>query len=76
MIVQNGEIIFVSDEIRAKIPQKPTFDSKKIRFLGENGIHSKLKHRKAHNSILYGRPGDCFLSYLGELACTIITLDN
>ena len=26
----DGEIIFVSDEIRAKIPQKPNFDSKKI----------------------------------------------
>ena len=46
------EIIFVSDEIRAKIPQKPNFDSKKIQILGENGINSKLKHRKAHYSIL------------------------
>ena len=53
-----------------KIPQKPNFQSKKIRIwekmLGKNGINSKLKHRKAHNSILsvrfgdpYGRLGDC-----------------
>ena len=51
----NGEIIFVTDEIHVKMPQKPNFDWKKIRILGENGINSKLKHRKAHNSILSGR---------------------
>ena len=76
----NGEIIFVSDKIRAKMPQKPNFDSKKIRTLGENGINSKLKHRKAHNSILSWRFADSYgrrlLSYPGELACMIITLDN
>ena len=40
---------------------------KKIWILGENGINSKLEHRKAHNSILsgrfgdpYGRPGNCW----------------
>ena len=50
-----AKLIFVSDEIRAKLPQKPNFESKKIRILGENGINFKLKHRKAHNSILSGR---------------------
>ena len=61
-----AKLIFVSDEIRAKLPQKPNFEKKKIRILGEYGINFKLKHRKAHNSILsgrfgdpYGRPGDC-----------------
>ena len=34
-------------------------NGKKIRILGENGITSKLKHRKAHNSI--------FSFYLGDL---------
>ena len=45
------------------MPQKPNYESKKIRVLRENGRKSKLKHRKAHNSILsgiycdpYGRP--------------------
>ena len=50
-----AKLIFVSDEISAKLPQKPNFESKKIRILGENGINFKLKHRKAHNSILSGR---------------------
>ena len=45
----NGEIIFVSDEICAKMPQKLNYESEKIQILGENGIISKLKHRKAHN---------------------------
>ena len=75
-----AKLIFVSDEIRAKLPQKPNFESKKIRILGENGINFKLKHRKAHNSILSGRFGDSYgrrvLSYPGDLACRIITLDN
>ena len=67
----NGEIIFVSDnEIRAKMPQKPNFESNEIGILGENGIHSKLKHRKVHSSILSGRSGDLYgrrlLSYLGD----------
>ena len=44
----NGKKIFVSDEILAKMPQKPNFQSKEIQILGENGINSKLKHRKAH----------------------------
>ena len=76
----NVEIIFVSDEICVKMPQKPNFDSKKIQILGENGINSKLKHRKAHYSILSRRFADPYgrrlLSYPGELACMIITLDN
>ena len=62
----NGEIIFVSDVIPSKMPQKPNFESKPIRILGEKGINSKVKHRKAQNAILsgrfgdpYGRPGDC-----------------
>ena len=76
----NVEIIFVSDEICVKMPQKPNFDSKKIQILGENGINSKLKHRKAHYSILSRRFADPYgrrlLSYPEELACMIITLDN
>ena len=48
----DGDIIFVSDDIHAKIPQKLNYESKKIQILGESGINSKLKHRKAHNSIL------------------------
>ena len=63
-----------------KMPQKPNFESKEIRILGENGINSKLKHRIAHNSILSGRFGDLYgrrlLWYPGELARMIITLDN
>ena len=44
----NGEIIFVSDKICVKMPQKPNFESiKEIRILGESEINSKLKHRKA-----------------------------
>ena len=69
----NGEIIFVSAKLRAKLLQKPNCESKEIRILGENGINSKLKHRKAHNSILSERFGDSYvrrvLSYPGELAC-------
>ena len=69
----NGEIIFVSDEIRAKMPQKLNFESKEIQIYGENGINSKLKHRKAHNSILSGKFGDPYgrrlLLYPGEVAC-------
>ena len=78
----NGEIIFVSDKIHVKMPQKPNFESKNIRILGENGINSKLKHRKVHNSILSERFSDLYgrrlLSYSGALACMIIyiTLDN
>jgi len=61
-----GEMIFVSDELRAKMPQKPiNYESKKIQILGGDGINSKLKHRKAQNSILswrfcvpYGKKGD------------------
>ena len=72
----NGEIIFVSDKLRAKMLQKPNFESKEIRILGENEINSKLKHTKAHNSTLSGRFGDSYrwrvLSYPGELACMII----
>ena len=35
------------------MPQKPNFDWKKIRILGENGMNSKLKHKKARNSICW-----------------------
>ena len=80
----NGKIILVRDEIRAKMPQKPKYEWKKIRISGENGLTSKLKHRKAHNSIfpfylgdLVTRPGDQqfgvvsgrFPDNPGELAC-------
>ena len=48
-----------------KYPRNWTLNQK-IRILGENGINSKLEHRKAHNLSLsarfgdpYGRPGDC-----------------
>ena len=41
MIICNAEIIFVNDEIRAKMPQKPNYESKKIGILGENWINSK-----------------------------------
>ena len=64
-------IIFVSDEIGAKMPQKLNYESKKIRFWEkmEEITYSRLKHRKAHISILsgrfgdpYGRPGDwCYI---------------
>ena len=37
------------------MPKKPNFESKKIGILGENGMNSKLKHRRVHNSILSGR---------------------
>ena len=40
----NGEFIFVSGEIRTKMPQKLNCESKKIRIFRENGINSKLKH--------------------------------
>ena len=55
----NGEIIFVSDEIRAKMPQKPNCESKKIRILGENEINSKLKHRKEEIAVVSRRVGMC-----------------
>ena len=53
----NGEIIFVSDEIRAKMPQKPNFESKEIRILGENEVNSKLKHRKEEIVVVSRRVG-------------------
>ena len=53
------------------MPQKPNLDSKKIRILGEHRINSKLKHRKAHNSIFFRKFADLYgrrlLSYPGEL---------
>ena len=52
-----GEIIFVSDEKRAKRLQKPNYESEKIGILRKNGKNSKWKHREAHNSILSGRVG-------------------
>ena len=36
-----GEIIFVSDEICAKRPQKPNYESKKIGILRQNGKNPK-----------------------------------
>ena len=36
------EITLASDERHAKMNQKPNFESKKIRILGENGINSKF----------------------------------
>ena len=61
----NGEMIFVSDEICAKMPQKPNCESRKIQILGGDGINSKLKLRNAQYSILswrfcvpYRRAGD------------------
>ena len=64
----NGEIIFVSDAIRAKMPQKPNFESKTIRILGEKGINSKVKHRKAQNAIWWPavRETGRLLSYPGD----------
>ena len=70
--------------MRAKVPQKPNFESKKIRILGENGINSKLKHRKlAHKLILswkfgdpYGRPGDCCRIRESWHVCMIHCLNN
>ena len=66
----NVEIIFVSDKIRVNMPQKPNFESKDIRILGENGINSKLKRRKAHNSILSERFGDLYSYTMFSVLCT------
>ena len=41
-----------------RLPQKMTYESRKYQISGEIGINSKLKHRKAHNSILSWRFGD------------------
>ena len=49
-----SDMIFVSDDIPAKIPQKLNYESKKIQILGENGINSKLKHRKLITRFLNG----------------------
>ena len=40
------------------MPQKLNYESKKIQILVENGINSKIKHRKANNSILSRSTGD------------------
>ena len=75
MIVIYGEIIFVSDEICAKMTQKPNYKSKEIQILGENEISSKLKHRKAHNLILSGR----FVTSTGDREIGVVSgrlLDN
>ena len=53
----NGEIIFVTDEIRAKLPHKPNCESKAIRILKENEINSKWKHRKEEIVAVSGRVG-------------------
>ena len=69
------DIIFVSDDICAKIPRKLNYESKKIQILGENGINAKLKHRKAHNLDFIReiwwpvRETGRSVLYLGELVC-------
>ena len=71
-----SDIIFVSDDIPAKIPQKLNYESEKIQILGENGINSKLKHRKLitrfYKGDLVTRTGVTRRSvlYPGELAST------
>ena len=37
------------------MPQKLNYESEKIQILGENGIISKLNHRKAHWTEYYPR---------------------
>ena len=54
---REGEIIFVSDQICAKRPKKPNYESKKIGILRKNRKNPKLNHSKAHNSILSERVG-------------------
>ena len=69
------DIIFVSDDICAKIPRKLNYESKKIQILGENGINAKLKHRKAHNLDFIReiwwpvRETGRLVMYPGELVC-------
>ena len=63
----NGEIIFVTDEIHAKMPQKPNFDWKKIRILGENGI---IPNQSTENLITRFYPGD-LLTRTGRDCCRI-----
>ena len=65
----NGEIIFVTDEISAKMPLKPNFEWKKIEILGENGINCKLKQRKL-KLIIQFYPGD-LLTRTGGDCCRI-----
>ena len=55
---REGEIIFVSDEICAKRPQKPNYESKKIGILRKN--------RKTQNEITVKL---ITLFYPRELAC-------
>ena len=47
-------------KFHAKMPWKPNYESKNIQIFEENGINSKLKHRKAHKSILCRRCGDLY----------------
>jgi len=42
----NGEIIFVSDKIRAKMPQKPIFESKEIPNAGHFFARRQTNIRK------------------------------
>ena len=56
--------------------EKPNYESKKIRSLGENGINFKLKHRKAHNSFFLGdlltRTGDREIGVIsGRISMTL-----
>ena len=55
---REGQIIFVSDEIRAKRPQKPNYESKKIGLLRKVG--------NTQNEITVKL---ITLFYPGELAC-------
>ena len=67
----NGKIIFVSDEIHPKMPQERTFESKKIQILGETGINSKLKHRKAHTVTRF-YPGD-LVTCMGDWEIVVVS---
>ena len=61
----DDRIIFVSDWIRAKMPQKPYCECEKFKFRAKNGLDLKLRHRQAPKMISsgryrdpYGRAGD------------------
>ena len=42
-----SDIIFVTNDIHAKIPQKLNYESKKIQILGENGGKFQIKAQKS-----------------------------
>ena len=63
IIILIPEIIFVSDyKIGAKMPQKQYYEYEKFKFWAKNGLHFKLRHRKAQKMIYLGdmvtRTGD------------------